>query len=217
MATELTTRRAEGNAIAPPTAVRRLLEPSLMSWTMSAPLPSDAAQHIPAAIAEAKEALAPIEPKALAVMLDEFFANVPMPPAEGLKAWRRILGKYPLDLIQAGLDRCLERHQWETPPKIGQVVQSIEFAHRGRSDWLRKLQSATLRARMDSGRRRPSEPAKLYREKSPQEQAQFDAMMARFRSGGDGVPLFEDERMSASEKELRRAASIRRTQESEHV
>ena len=169
-------------------------------------LPANVSQHLPAAIADAEDALLPANPKFVMVMLDRLFAEFPMPDKAGLEGWKRELSRYPADLIEAAIDEVIRTHVWENRPKIAEVVTRIRPEIIERQTWKNKLGTALLKARMTERGRKESKAkgGKTWAELSPEERAAHDRMMANWRQNlasreSEMVPAYD--RMSPAAKE----------------
>ena len=146
---------------------------------MAEDLPDGVVDHLMPAVLDADDAMKPIEPKSLAVMLDYMFAALPAPDASGLKVWRNVLSPYPHDLLAEAIRQVVQTHRWETVPKVAQVIDAIRPALDERQAWRNKLKSAQMKAKLTG--KKPKPTGTLLRDQTPeQREAFFERMRAKY-------------------------------------
>lgn len=103
-------------------------------------------------------------------------SGVPCPDEATIAEWFRLLDGIPADVMAGAFDELARTYQWPSPPKVADAMKYIRPEMDRRSAWLRKLETAQLRARLESKQAKP--PAPKLRD---QPQNEIDAFLSGLR------------------------------------
>lgn len=129
----------------------------LMNWTAAEQVPSDLAEHLPAAVKASEHSLMPISQKAFAVAMDkliawaEQFGLVAMPTREDARgemianlvdSYRTALDDLPQDLLMTAIDQTIRNHKFRNLPLPGDIRDRISADLSDRKTLSTKIKSA---------------------------------------------------------------------------
>lgn len=169
----------------------------LLRWSetnsMAEPLPTGAAELLPAAIASMEARLSPIGREGLAVRMQRLWdAGVPQPEPVTIAEWMRLLSGYPQREVEDALDEVAKSHRWPSPPTIADVMKFLTPGLERLSNWRRTLTKAEARAALDAKAKAEEEARKQRHAEwmadrlarlTAEQRGEAEAMLARVRSG----------------------------------
>lgn len=122
---------------------------------MAEPLPTGAAEMIPAAMASVERHLAPVTKETLAVLMQRLWdAGIPQPEPVTIAEWMRLLADYPERALARAFDELARTYRWPSPPKPADVVRHLDAELERAHAWRRLLQRAKVRAELDAAQGR---------------------------------------------------------------
>jgi hypothetical protein len=128
-----------------------------MNWTAAEQVPSDLAEHLPAAVKASEHSLMPISQKAFAVAMDkliawaEQFGLVAMPTREDARgemianlvdSYRTALDDLPQDLLMTAIDQTIRNHKFRNLPLPGDIRERVSTELSDRKTLSVKIKSA---------------------------------------------------------------------------
>jgi hypothetical protein len=135
----------------------------LMNWTTEEPVPSDRAEHLPAAVKASEHSLMPVSQKAFAVAMDrlvawaEQFGLVAMPTRADAReemirslvdSYRTALDDLPQDLLMTAIDQTIRNHKFRNLPLPGDIRERVSTELSDRKTLSTKIKSADFFTRL---------------------------------------------------------------------